>query len=254
MSPRSTLVAGEAVGHRLGHGVGLLVDLLQHEGLVPVLLGRRPRPSRPRRLALDGLAVGVDEAGALRGDGDDLAVLDQLDVAGLRQEGGDGGGDEALALAHAHHQRALLAGADQHVRLVGGHRHEGVVAAQVVVGAADGLHEVAVEVLGDQVGHHLGVGLGGEVGAVVASSLSRSSVQFSTIPLSTMCTRSEVSECGWAFASVTRPWVAQRVWPMPVEPRRWPFVGPPPRRGGAEGCPRRAPSRSTPFVTQGEAR
>ena len=25
-----------------------------------------------------------------------------------------------------------------------------------------------------------------------------------------------VSKCGWAFSSLTRPCVAQRVWPMPV--------------------------------------
>ena len=24
------------------------------------------------------------------------------------------------------------------------------------------------------------------------------------------------SPCGWAFSSVTRPWVAQRVWPRPI--------------------------------------
>ena len=28
--------------------------------------------------------------------------------------------------------------------------------------------------------------------------------------------RSEQSLCGWAFSSVTRPWVAQRVWATPV--------------------------------------
>ena len=43
------------------------------------------------------------------------------------------------------------------------------------------------------------------------------------MPFRTMWKRSEVSQCGWAFASVTRPCVAQRVWPMPVEPFRWPF-------------------------------
>ena len=31
-----------------------------------------------------------------------------------------------------------------------------------------------------------------------------------------MWTRSELSLCGWAFSSVTRPWVAQRVWATPV--------------------------------------
>ena len=28
--------------------------------------------------------------------------------------------------------------------------------------------------------------------------------------------RSVQSPCGWAFSSVTRPWVAQRVWATPV--------------------------------------
>ena len=31
-----------------------------------------------------------------------------------------------------------------------------------------------------------------------------------------MCTESEQSPCGWAFSSVTRPWVAQRVWARPI--------------------------------------
>ena len=31
-----------------------------------------------------------------------------------------------------------------------------------------------------------------------------------------MWTRSELSLCGWAFSSVTLPWVAQRVWATPV--------------------------------------
>ena len=29
------------------------------------------------------------------------------------------------------------------------------------------------------------------------------------------------SVCGWAFSSVGRPWVAQRVWPRPMVPTRF---------------------------------
>src|SRR3954454_17581035 len=36
------------------------------------------------------------------------------------------------------------------------------------------------------------------------------------MPLTTTCTWSVVSKCGWALASLTRPWVAHRVWPIPV--------------------------------------
>ena len=42
--------------------------------------------------------------------------------------------------------------------------------------------------------------------------------------------RSAVSECGWAFSSVTAPWVAQRVWPIPVV-------------GGVSATATRAPGR-----------
>ena len=157
----------QAVGQRLGDRVGLLVDLLEHEGLVAALLGGLVVPLDLLDLALDRAAVDrLDEARARGGDLDDLAVLDELDVARLGEEGRDRGGDEALAVAEADDQRALLAGADEHARVVRRHRDEGVVAAQLVVGLADGLGEVAVEVLGDQVRHDLGVGLGGELGAV----------------------------------------------------------------------------------------
>ena len=47
------LGARQAVGDRLGHRVGLLVDLLQHEGLVAALLGRVLVPVDLLGVALD---------------------------------------------------------------------------------------------------------------------------------------------------------------------------------------------------------
>ena len=47
-------------------------------------------------------------------------------------------------------------------------------------------------------------------------SSSRSSWKFSMMPLCTTATLSVA--CGWALFSLGRPWVAQRVWPMPVAP------------------------------------
>ena len=75
-------------------------------------------------------AVGVDR--------DDLAVLDERTAPRLGEEGGDRGGDERLPLAEPDDQRALLAGGDQRPRVVGVHGDEGVVAAQLVEGGADG--------------------------------------------------------------------------------------------------------------------
>ena len=96
-----------------------------------------------------------------------------ITCARLPQEGGDRGGEERLALADADDQRALLAGADEQVGMVGVHRDEGVVAAEVGEGGADGVGEVAVVVALDQVGDDLGVGLGGEDVALGASSLAQ---------------------------------------------------------------------------------
>ena len=38
------------------------------------------------------------------------------------------------------------------------------------------------------------------------------------MPLCTTTMRPVQSRCGWAFSSVGRPCVAQRVWPMPYSP------------------------------------
>ena len=113
-----------------------------------------------------GGAVGGEELDAVGTQHDDLVVLDVLDVARVAKERRDRGGDELLAVAAADDQRALLARADEHAGLVRGHRDERVVAAQVGVRAPHRLDEVAVVVVGDEVRDHLGVGLGGERGAL----------------------------------------------------------------------------------------
>ncbi len=51
-----------------------------------------------------------------------------------------------------------------------------------------------------------------------ASSSWRTATWFSMMPLWT--TAMGPAEWGWALTSLGRPWVAQRVWPMPVEPWR----------------------------------
>ena len=163
--------AQRAVGDRLGDGVGLLVDLLEHERLVAALLGGLLVPVDARDLALDRRAVGLQERRRRRAHDDDLVVLDELHVARVGEEGGDRGGEELLAVAAADDQRALLARADERVGLVGAHRDERVVALELGVGGAHGLDEAAERhVVGDEVGDDLGVGLRGEVRAHVAEA------------------------------------------------------------------------------------
>ncbi len=49
-----------------------------------------------------------------------------------------------------------------------------------------------------------------------ASSRARRSAKFSMIPLCTRAMRWALPSWGWALTSVGGPWVAQRVWPIPV--------------------------------------
>ncbi len=51
-----------------------------------------------------------------------------------------------------------------------------------------------------------------------ASSLRRRSAALSMMPLCTTATLLSADMCGWAFRSDGAPWVAQRVWAMPVVP------------------------------------
>ena len=80
-SPRSIpSSARRALADRLGDGVGLLVDLLEHERLVALLLGGVGVPVDLDDLALERLAVGGLELDALGAQDDDLVVLDVLDA------------------------------------------------------------------------------------------------------------------------------------------------------------------------------
>ena len=163
--------AHRAVGDRLGDGVGLLVDLLEHERLVAALDGGVLVPVDGRDLALDRRAVGLEELHAAGPDDDDLLVLDVLHVARVGEERRDRRGEELLAVAAADDERALLAGAHERVGLVGAHRDERVVALELVVGGAHGLDEAAERhVVGDEVRDDLGVGLRREVRAHVAEA------------------------------------------------------------------------------------
>ena len=112
----------QAVAHR----ARLLVDLLQHEVAIAALLGLHRVPGDalgstghhgPRRV-LEDHRVGAH--------GHDLAVLQEQEVAGVGEQGGDVRGEEVLALAEAHHQGRPETSADQGLGLVLVQQHQGV--------------------------------------------------------------------------------------------------------------------------------
>src|SRR3954449_8983090 len=109
-----------------------------------------------RRKAGMAEARNVSPSPRARAGGDPLA-------ARLAREGREGRGEERLAVAAAHDERALLAGADEDVGLVAAHGDEREVAVELGVGGADRVDEVAGrQVVRDQVGDDLGVGLARE--------------------------------------------------------------------------------------------
>ena len=152
----------QAVADRLGDGLGLLVDLLEHERLETALLGALDVPVELDELVLDGRAVDAAELDALRRDRDDVAVVREVDATRLGEEGGGVRGQERLAVTDADDERRLEARADEQVGMVGVDGHEREVALHLAERLAHGLDEVAVVVALDQMRDGLGVGLGGK--------------------------------------------------------------------------------------------
>jgi hypothetical protein len=89
-------VLAEPAEQRLADGLRLLVDLLEHEVLVALLLGRVDVPADRVAVRFGGGAVDVDDLDAVGADAGDLAVEERGDVAGVGDQRGHVGG----AVAH----------------------------------------------------------------------------------------------------------------------------------------------------------
>ncbi len=94
-------------------------------------------------------------------------------TACLAQERRGVGGEEGLAAPEADDERALQPRADEQAGVVVVDDDEGEMPFELEVGAADGLHEIALVVRLDQVRHRFGVGLGGEVVALLDEALAQ---------------------------------------------------------------------------------
>ena len=149
-------------GDRLAERLGLLVDLLEHEVLVAALLGGLGRPVDRAHGAFERGAVDVGDGDAPRPQVRDVAVLEEDDLVGVGQDRRDVRGQEALAVAEADDERHVLAGADQPVALARVHDRDRVGALELPERVPDGVGEVALVGLLDQVGDGLGVGLRGQ--------------------------------------------------------------------------------------------
>ena len=113
-------------------------------------------------LFLDGLHQVVVALDALPGKNGHLPVLHIAHVPGVLDDGSDVTGQEVAAVPVAQDQRTVLPDGHQPVRRVGAEDAQGVGPLDAAEHTAHSLQNVPlVEVL-DELGHHLGVRLGGE--------------------------------------------------------------------------------------------
>ena len=159
----------DAAAQRVLDRARLLVDFLEHEVLVAALLGLRGRPvdrlgGAAHRRAGDRRDLGP--AARQRGH---LAVVQEDDLARVRQHRGDVARAEHLALAQADDQRAVGLGDDDLVGRVGADYRDGVRAADLTERAADGVDEAGgsgAERFVDEVRDDLGVRIAAEAHAL----------------------------------------------------------------------------------------
>ena len=155
----------DAAAEGVGDGARLLVDLLEHEVPVATLLGHDRIPQDLDRLALHGIAVDRRELDALRGDHGHVVVLEDDDVARVRQDRRNVRSDEHLTASQAHHHAAgALLGGDEAVGGRAAHHADRVRARDLVQRGAHGRFEPArlFQMVLDQMREHLGVGLRAE--------------------------------------------------------------------------------------------
>lgn len=198
----------------VGQGARLLVDFLLHEMAERAQFQRGQRHVRQVQRALHRRIVTVEDAHAIAAQFGGIAFFEEDHLACGLHDRRDIGGDEVLALAYPDQQRAAHARADEAFRFGLAHHRQRIGTGQFLDGVLQRGEQVAgaAQMVMDQMRDDLGVGLRLE-GVAERAQFSRCASWFSMMPLCTSATPALM--CGCALASVTPPWVAQRVWPMP---------------------------------------
>ncbi len=161
-------------------GLGLLVDLLEHEVLVAALFGGGDVPVDVLGDLVHRVAEAVIEAGGVFGEDDGVAVVEIDHIPGVFQDGRHVGGNEVLPLAKAEDQRALFLDRDHGAGQISAEDAQGVAALHLAHRAAHRPGQVMepVVVVFDQVGRHLSVGFGDEMLALLDQHLFELEIVF----------------------------------------------------------------------------
>ena len=153
----------EPAAQRAPQRLGLVGDLLAHVVVERALVEGLVLPDHRRR-RLDGAgAVELARLVAVGAHDRDLAVVEMDDTGGMPHEGRRVRAEQHLLVAEAQHHRAAVARHDQHVGTLGIHDGKAIGADhQLQDRAHHGLQRRAVVHQRDQMGDHLGVGVGAE--------------------------------------------------------------------------------------------
>jgi hypothetical protein len=151
----------EGVGQR----ARLLVDLLDHVVAVVATLDGIGSQLAGADLALDDAAGRVVDGHAIPAQIGDVALLEEHEALGHRQQRHHVRSDEVLADTQADHQRAAATGRHQPAGFVDRDHAQGVGALQLGDRGLDRSEQVEAggQVVVDPVHHHLGVGVGVEL-------------------------------------------------------------------------------------------
>ena len=122
-----------------------------------------------------GIVMGVVDLRALARQHDPVALLEIADRVGERRERDGVGAEIHLAVAVADRERRAPAGADHQVVLAGEQEGEREGAAQLLERRGHRLDRrlAGLHLAGDEMGDDLGVGLAGELGAVLDQALAQ---------------------------------------------------------------------------------
>ncbi len=164
--------------HGIMDSLGLFVNFFQHEMREAAFFCCFSTPFHFLHFFGDRISFGIIEGNAISLHHSQLAVVDDVDAAGVIDDGRDIGGDEVFAFAKADDQRIVFLGANDGVRHVFIHDYQAVGAFDDSEHFADGGEEITVVHFFQEVRYHFGVGVGFEYMAFVHELLLQSHVVF----------------------------------------------------------------------------
>ncbi len=150
-------------GEGVGDGMGLFVDLLEHEGRKTPLLGRLEVPLHLAMLGLDLIALQVDQPNRSRANLDNPVVVDDHHLPGVLQKGGYVRCQIVLAISSPNDQGRSAPCSNDQLGVGSPHHREGQGPLGFIHHPANRLDQRQIGEVAKHVGNNLGVGVADEL-------------------------------------------------------------------------------------------